>query len=879
MAELRKNRTEVAFGELVRRYTNLVFSAAKRRLGNVAQAEEVTQTVFIRLAKAVPDLRSDAELAAWLHRTTVYASIDTWRSEMRRRNREEHAAAMQLEADENSTWNAVSPVLDELLNELNDAERQVILLRFFERRSMRDLGLALGISEDAAKMRVSRAMEHLRSMCGERGVICGAALLGALLVERAVEAAPAALILKLATLQIPASATLAPATGTTSFLAQASKAKLFAGFSALLIVGAITSVWLTSANRADRSAKGETAAAPPALAGNRETAPLAPENRNGIAAAGAPDPVKLLQAVARARNRIISGEVDLDVATYEFDRAFEGTNEMRLTVRFDGAKRRSESFAREYSYTSTEPGAGEAADSQMRTEGLDHDAAVQAGLLKPFESHHVRAFDGAVLLDYWENDGKPVQTRIEDPAQGSGYLFDPRCLGIDASPNLNDTIENCLYYNNPASVQLAGEELVEGVSAWHIRVWRGTRVAEFWLETANPVRVLRQVFNGSEVASKYDLGNPQDPIPTEVRALVLHGTTGTQTAFTQRLITRRAAQFNVAIDPAAWTLAGLGMKTGTAVADDRIGRRIGYWTGIGLSEGLPREKHPAQGPPSREELNALLERDPASPWALVAAEWVIFNTPDGPEVDRAAEVVLREHIRDTNLVSLCQELERLRPRSSQKLLEAMLERNPSRDVRGNACFSLAALRKDAAKYGQNQKATEEAERLFERVIKEYGGVKRNGSPLQDLAKPELAELRQLTIGQSAPETQGTDFEGRPIKLSDYRGSVVLLIFWGECGGCRPEIRPLLNLVDRLSGKPFSIMGIYCDEDPAKGKSIAQETQMIWPSAVDGRSGPISATWNNHGWPSFDVVDAKGIIRYRNLSEVRVTEAITSLLSE
>ena len=175
LAEFRKSRAESAFGELVRRYTNLVYSVAKRRLGNVALAQEVTQTVFIRLARAVPVIGSDAELAAWLHRTTVHASIDQWRSESRRRAREERALAMQTEHDQDSAWNEVSPLLDEILNQLNDGERQVILLRFFEHRSMRELGQALGISEDAAKMRVSRAMEHLRGLFGERGVACATA--------------------------------------------------------------------------------------------------------------------------------------------------------------------------------------------------------------------------------------------------------------------------------------------------------------------------------------------------------------------------------------------------------------------------------------------------------------------------------------------------------------------------------------------------------------------------------------------------------------------------------------------------------------------------------------------------------------------------------
>src|SRR5215471_11533804 len=169
LAEFRKTGSEEAFADLVRAYTNLVFSVAKRRLSDSALAQEAAQTVFIRLAKAVPKIRSDAELVAWLHRTTVYVSIDLWRSESRRRAREQHVAAMQPQYSENPAWNEIAPLLDEALDELQDGERQVILMRFFEQKSMREVGSRFGISEDAAKMRASRAMEKLRTRLGTRG--------------------------------------------------------------------------------------------------------------------------------------------------------------------------------------------------------------------------------------------------------------------------------------------------------------------------------------------------------------------------------------------------------------------------------------------------------------------------------------------------------------------------------------------------------------------------------------------------------------------------------------------------------------------------------------------------------------------------------------
>src|SRR5258708_29615911 len=240
LADFRKTRSEEAFSELVRRYTNLVFSVARRRLSNDSQAQEVAQIVFIRLAKAAPDIRSDAELVAWLHRTTVHASIDLWRAEVRRREREEHVAVMEPDRTENDAWNEIAPVLDECLNELNDVERQVILLRFFQEKSMRDLGQVFGISEDAAKMRVSRALDRLRTIFSARGVTCSALALGGLLAERSVQAAPSGVVLALARLQIPASVRVGDGAGVGSLLHHSPTAKVGAGLTAAVLVAAFT---------------------------------------------------------------------------------------------------------------------------------------------------------------------------------------------------------------------------------------------------------------------------------------------------------------------------------------------------------------------------------------------------------------------------------------------------------------------------------------------------------------------------------------------------------------------------------------------------------------------------------------------------------------
>lgn len=198
LAAYRDAGSESAFSDLVRRYTNLVYSIAKRRLSNGPLAEEVTQTVFTRLARAALKIKGDAELVAWLHRTTVHVAIDVWRSETRRRTREQHAAAMEpVCAEDDRIWDEIAPRLDEALNEINDVDRQAVLLRFFQRKPMTEVGRALGVSEDAAKMRVSRAIDRLRTQLSLRGVTCAVGIVASLVTERSIQAAPGHLVASL----------------------------------------------------------------------------------------------------------------------------------------------------------------------------------------------------------------------------------------------------------------------------------------------------------------------------------------------------------------------------------------------------------------------------------------------------------------------------------------------------------------------------------------------------------------------------------------------------------------------------------------------------------------------------------------------------------
>jgi RNA polymerase sigma factor (sigma-70 family) len=243
----RKTRSEEAFCELVRLYSGFVFSVARRRLGSETLAQEVTQDVFLSLLKAPPDCATEGALASWLHRNTLNLSIDLWRKESRRKTREQAAMEMIAPSNDPETapqWSEIAPYIDEALNQLSRADREAVLLRFFANKSMRDLGLALGVSEDAAKMRVNRAVEKLRLRL-PHAATCSAAALSALLAENSIEATPGALVQQLTSLAGGAAARLPDLSPTTAFTSLLmSKAKISVAF-ALAISAGTAIVFLT----------------------------------------------------------------------------------------------------------------------------------------------------------------------------------------------------------------------------------------------------------------------------------------------------------------------------------------------------------------------------------------------------------------------------------------------------------------------------------------------------------------------------------------------------------------------------------------------------------------------------------------------------------
>jgi RNA polymerase sigma factor (sigma-70 family) len=228
-------RSEPAFQELVRRHLDLVHSAALRMVRDSHLAQDVSQSVFVALANNAAQLTERRALAGWLHRTAQNIAAQFVRTDVRRRAREQEAAAMnQIVATSPETgWEQIEPHLDDALGELNEPDRDAILLRYFGGKSAGEMAATLGISDEAAQKRVGRAVERLRQFFSKRGISIGAGGLVVIISAHAVQAAPAGLA------TIISAGALTGAAASSAIVATAAKTAALTTFQKVLITASI----------------------------------------------------------------------------------------------------------------------------------------------------------------------------------------------------------------------------------------------------------------------------------------------------------------------------------------------------------------------------------------------------------------------------------------------------------------------------------------------------------------------------------------------------------------------------------------------------------------------------------------------------------------
>ena len=194
LREYAQSNSEQAFAALVSRHVNLVYSVAIRQVRNPHLAEEITQGVFIILARKAKSLSPKTILSGWLCRTARNIAANTLRTERRRQFHEQDSQMQSLLNEPDSTaWNQIAPLLDEALNCLGEKEHDAVVLRFFEGQDLKQVGGSLGMREDAARMRVNRGLEKLREFFTKRGVTLSAAAIAGAVSANSVQAAPVGL--------------------------------------------------------------------------------------------------------------------------------------------------------------------------------------------------------------------------------------------------------------------------------------------------------------------------------------------------------------------------------------------------------------------------------------------------------------------------------------------------------------------------------------------------------------------------------------------------------------------------------------------------------------------------------------------------------------
>jgi RNA polymerase sigma factor (sigma-70 family) len=254
-----ENHSDEAFAALVTRHINLIYSVALRQVGHPQNAEEITQAVFIILAKKAAGLHHEQALSSWLFQTTRLTAQNFIRSEMRRRHREQEVG-MQTSLNESGgeVWANIAPLLDDAVAALRKKDRQAVLLRFYEGRNLREVGSVLGASEDAAEKRVSRALEKLRNYFTKHGVNSTAAIIAGVISANSVQAAPAVLAKSVTAMAVAKGAAASTSTltliqGALKIMAWTkTKTTIAAGVAAILVATSTTTIGvkLAQAHRA-----------------------------------------------------------------------------------------------------------------------------------------------------------------------------------------------------------------------------------------------------------------------------------------------------------------------------------------------------------------------------------------------------------------------------------------------------------------------------------------------------------------------------------------------------------------------------------------------------------------------------------------------------
>ena len=256
--------------------------------------------------------------------------------------------------------------------------------------------------------------------------------------------------------------------------------------------------------------------------------------------------------------------------------------------------------------------------------------------------------------------------------------------------------------------------------------------------------------------------------------------------------------------------------------------------------------------------------------------------------DRAFELMERDHLKTPAFADVCASLGSSPSDAGDRLLRTAFEKHALPEVRGRAGFWLArslaqqAERAHASRSPREAVLFRRAEELYERVAKEHGSAAHGSTTLGEAASTQLHALRHLSIGRPAEDVIGNDLDGKEMKLTDFRGKVVLLSFWANwCGFCRQMYPHEKALVKKYANRPFALVGVNGDNDQEELRRELKRHGITWRSWADA-SGKIRGRWQTDALPEVFILDHKGVIRHHYQGLVRGTvidDALDKLLAE
>jgi RNA polymerase sigma factor (sigma-70 family) len=250
LEQFARNGSEEAFAALVQRHIALVHSVALRHTANAQHAQDITQAVFVILARKAGSLGRRTVLPGWLYHTARLTAANLQRAETSRIRREQEAY-MQSQIEESvndALWRELSPQLDEAMAGLGTSERDALVLRYFQNKSMAEVGKFLGLAENTAQKRVVRALEKLRAIFAKRGVSSTTAILAGVISVNSVQAVPATLAKSVTAVALTKGAAASASTltlikGALKIMAWTkAKTAIVAGAAVILAAGTVTPI-------------------------------------------------------------------------------------------------------------------------------------------------------------------------------------------------------------------------------------------------------------------------------------------------------------------------------------------------------------------------------------------------------------------------------------------------------------------------------------------------------------------------------------------------------------------------------------------------------------------------------------------------------------